>query len=884
MSTPVNRDEDVTFGGRDEPERTVETSSVDRSPTSSGRWSGRFTPGTLFAGRYRLVALLGRGGMGEVYRAEDLTLDQTVALKFLPEQVATDALHLARFHNELRIARQVSHKNVCRLYDLGESDGQRFLTMEYVDGEDLSSLLRRIGRFPQERAVAIARQLCAGVAAAHERSVIHRDLKPANVMIDGDGNVRITDFGIATVEADSREAFVGTPHYMAPEQLNGKPASIKTDIYSLGLVLFEVFTGKRVHDAPTLNDLRALHDTGTITTPSSIVTELDPAIERVILRCLDKDPDRRPATALAVAAALPGADALAAALAAGETPSPELLASAGEVEALPVLPGLTAVAWTLASLIAAAMLAPGATIARLVPLDKPPEVLADRAEQILSSLGYAGARGDSAHGFVADNDYINWLGSIDRSAGRWDVLAGGSPPALFYWYRTSPRDLTPRPLAFNVTRNDPPPNDSGMHTVTLDTRGQLLQFSSVPPQFDPAPFEASGSQPWSSMFALAGLDFARFSPVAPLWNPRDFADTRAAFEGPLPAEPAHQVRVEAASYRERPVSFSLIGPWTRPTRMQPLQRSPTDRIANAIFTVLIIALVGGASVLARHNVRIRRADRRGATRVAIFLVVLECLAWLVGYHHVPDVRVEVGSFTVILADAVLGSAILWIMYVALEPYCRRFWPATLLGWSRLLSGRIRDPRVGRDVLIGVSLGVLWLLIDIARRLAPTFIGYAAIPRLGSEVSTLLGVSETAIILILITLRQLSQALGFLLMFVVLRLITRRAWASISIGTVLLLVWWSDFGPAPSFWLELAMEVAIVAVFTVAVIRFGLLTAVVALTVAKVGQAIPLTLDFSHWSATPSNLTLLGILTLSLFGYYASRAGQPLFGRLEPRES
>ena len=147
-------------------------------------------------------------------------------------------------------------------------------------------------------------------------------------MIDGDGNVRITDFGIATVEADTREALVATPHYMAPEQLNGKPASIKTDIYSLGLVLFEVFTGKRVHDAPTISELHALHDSGTVTTPSAIVSDLDPAIERVILRCLDKDPNRRPANALAVAAALPGADALAAALAAGETPSPELLASA----------------------------------------------------------------------------------------------------------------------------------------------------------------------------------------------------------------------------------------------------------------------------------------------------------------------------------------------------------------------------------------------------------------------------------------------------------------------------------------------------------------------------------------------------------------------------
>src|SRR5690242_20896463 len=185
----------------------------------------------MIAARYRLVALLGRGGMGEVYRADDLTLDQPVALKFLPDGVAADPARLAQFHGELRVARQVSHKNVCRLYDLGDADGRRFLTMEYVDGEDLAALLRRIGRFPPDKAIDVARQLCAGVAAAHARGVIHRDLKPANVMLDGEGHVRITDFGIATVDNGASVGLAGTPQYMAPEQLRGQAASIKTDLY-----------------------------------------------------------------------------------------------------------------------------------------------------------------------------------------------------------------------------------------------------------------------------------------------------------------------------------------------------------------------------------------------------------------------------------------------------------------------------------------------------------------------------------------------------------------------------------------------------------------------------------------------------------------------------
>src|SRR5579862_1958457 len=327
------------------PVRTVGTSDITVDPRATPLSPlHRFAPGAIVAGRYRLVALLGRGGMGEVYRADDLTLEQPVALKFLPlvatSGSAEDADRLARLHNELRTARQVSHKNVCRVYDLGDADGRRFITMEYVDGEDLGSLLRRIGRIPQDKAIQIARQLCAGVAAAHERGVLHRDLKPANVMIDGDGNVRITDFGIATGSGDAGTDVAGTPKYMAPEQLAGRPASIKSDIYALGLILFEIFTGRRVYDANTLGDVKQLHAAATMTMPSALVRDLDPAVERVILRCLESDPHRRPASALTVAAALPGGDPLAAALSAGETPSPDLLAAAGESEAWEVAPAL----------------------------------------------------------------------------------------------------------------------------------------------------------------------------------------------------------------------------------------------------------------------------------------------------------------------------------------------------------------------------------------------------------------------------------------------------------------------------------------------------------------------------------------------------------------
>jgi serine/threonine-protein kinase len=225
---------------------------------------------------------------------------------------------------------------VCRTYDIVDADGEHFITMEYVDGEDLSSLLRRIGRLPQDKAIEISRQLCAGLAAAHDKGVLHRDLKPANVMLDGRGRVRITDFGIAALaeELHGKDVRSGTPAYMAPEQLKDGTASVRSDIYSLGMVMYELFTGREAFHAESLAQLENLRKTGSPATPSTIVRDIDPLVERVIMRCLEVDPRDRPTSAIAVAAALPGGDPLAMALAAGETPSPEMVAQAGEFGAL----------------------------------------------------------------------------------------------------------------------------------------------------------------------------------------------------------------------------------------------------------------------------------------------------------------------------------------------------------------------------------------------------------------------------------------------------------------------------------------------------------------------------------------------------------------------
>src|SRR5215467_11605994 len=350
---------EFSSGTKQSQSRKQVSESGRRHPSSSGSvlTEGRFLPGRLLAGRYRIIALLGKGGMGEVYRADDLTLGQPVALKFLPEEAMRDEGLLERFRNEVRIARRVSHPNVCRVYDVGEVDGHTFFTMEYVDGEDLASLLRRIGRLPQDKALEIARQLCAGLAAAHAKGVLHRDLKPANIMLDGRGQVRITDFGIAGVAEQIRDARSGTPAYMSPEQLAGKEVTARSDIYALGIVLCELITGKR----PPLEVGSA---------------DLDLMVEQVIQRCLVPDPQLRPGSALAVAAALPGGDPLAAALARGETPSPEVVANAGPVEGLRPWVAVTYLAAVIVGLGFQCVLRQRGDLINQVPMENSSEVLA----------------------------------------------------------------------------------------------------------------------------------------------------------------------------------------------------------------------------------------------------------------------------------------------------------------------------------------------------------------------------------------------------------------------------------------------------------------------------------------------------------------------------
>jgi serine/threonine protein kinase/Tfp pilus assembly protein PilF len=272
------------------PEKIADTETVE-APKEE------LTRGSTLANRYEIIEELGKGGMGRVYRVEDTKLKQEVALKLIKPEIAKDKKSIERFRNELKIARNIRHKNVCGMFDLGEAGGAHFITMEYVRGEDLKSFIHRSGQLTIGTAIRISKQVCEGLVEAHKLGVVHRDLKPSNVMIDKEGNARIMDFGIArSLESKGitgAGVMIGTPEYMSPEQVEGKEVDQRSDIYSLGVILYEMVTGRVPFEGDTPFTVGVKHKSEIPRNPKEINAQVTDDLSNVILKCLEKDKDKR---------------------------------------------------------------------------------------------------------------------------------------------------------------------------------------------------------------------------------------------------------------------------------------------------------------------------------------------------------------------------------------------------------------------------------------------------------------------------------------------------------------------------------------------------------------------------------------------------------------
>jgi len=826
----------------------------------------QFAPGSVIAGRYRIVSLLGSGGMGEVYRADDMKLGQQVALKFLPAAFARDAGLLELLHDEVRLGRQVSHPNVCRIYDIGEWDGAHFVAMEYVDGEDLGRLLQRIGRLAHDKAVEISRGLAAGLAAAHAKGILHRDLKPANIMIDGRGEPRITDFGLALASDESVDSNVvaGTPAYMAPEQFDGKAATVQSDLYALGLVLYEIFTGRRARSGKTVPDLRREHTTE-VATPSSVVRDIEPAVERIILRCLESDPAMRPRSARQVFEALPGGDPLAAALAAGETPSPRLVAAAG-IEG--TLTPAAAWAWVAAIVILLScvlVLTAGWRIMSKVPFDKPPEVLEQNAIDAGRALGIEPGN-YRLPGFEPQNQYLAWITEHDRSPQRFDHLRSG-PPAVVFWLRQSPAPLTPNSDLTAATKDDPPLRD-GMDTIEVDTTGKLVGLTAEPRGKNGVHAD------WIKLLHLAGFDAASMTPVSPRSTPPFFADERAAWDGVWPDDHMKRAHIEAAAAGGVPVFLRITGPWNDDTGA--INRQPFSSPALALFmTILITTLAIVTILLAWRNLRTRRGDRSGALRVAIVVFCIESGSALLDADHRAAFGHEAHIVIATLRIALFWAAAFFFLYIALEPYVRRRWPERLIGWSRLLAGNVRDPLVGRDLLIGIAAGLAHVTLANSANWLPSRLGLRppGAPH-SSNLDVLLGVRHALAAIISAASSGIITGLTLVVILVSLAIVLRRR-SLAAIGLYVLQLTAYSFAAGSNRYI-LASSVFIAAIYTVVIVRAGLLSIATAQTIFVVTFSLPISADFSAWFLPSAIVPVVFTILLTAFAFHTALGGQPMW--------
>jgi len=460
--------------------------------------------------------------------------------------------------------------------------------------------------------------------------------------------------------------------------------------------------------------------------------------------------------------------------------------------------------------------------------------------------------------------------------------------------------------AGNVTFGNPPAAISGMANVQLDPGGRLMYLQVVPPQRDEL-FNYQGDQrgdagggasaatgsgasagmrtrevDWSWVFQAAGLEMTRFTPTPSIWNPLIDCDLRAAWTGEYADQPGVPIRVETCSYGGRPAWFEVFPPWSKPNRLEVPHQAAATRFAIGLGLVVVCIVMIAGLFLARRNLRLGRSDRRGAFRIAMTLFVCQLLFWLLRTHHVGDVG-EIGLALRGLQDALLIAAMVWLIYIALEPSVRRLWPDVLISWNRLMAGRFTDPLVGRDLLVGGLAGVLVTMGFLLLNLVPGLIGQpATVPQL-SALDPLIGTREAMGLWLGSQASALAQPIGVLFVALLMRVLVRRQWLAVSLVIVLFASFAALIRVELSVGPEGASTTGPIVVFVVAVlmwtlimhtlIRSGLLACVFLFFIANSIFLFPISPNLTTWYAARSMFSLVVVVALSVYAFVIARTGK-----------
>jgi len=500
-----------------------------------------------------------------------------------------------------------------------------------------------------------------------------------------------------------------------------------------------------------------------------------------------------------------------------------------------------------------------------LPLENSPEALSRDAQKLVQNFGYTARPADRAWGLRYNDNYVNYLNRHPAEAkSRWQHPDAGQPPLIHFWYRQSPAPIAAvRGFDVAVSFTDPPMETSGMVRLRTDLDGKLLQFETVTPQVEAPAGQPAAPFDWSRLFQAAGLDMSKFQPTDPQWSPLTNADARAAWTAPV--EPAGTtLRVEAAAWRGRLVFFRISGPWSVPEQ-KPLPAGTTNQIPSLI--VVYLALFAACGIAWRHA-RTGKSDQAGALKMGGLYFVWMAGARMLFAHHTATLS-ELNVFWSTVSTALINGGAVWVIYLALEPWVRRSWPHTIIGWNRFRAKGLRDPLVGRDLLYGMGFGILTVGLQLAGTAFGGDGGQPFMPALESlmgvryELSNLLNALNSAVF---------GGLLNLFILFL-LRVVLRKQWiatfAFVAIASVT-----QAFGSSTP-WVDypVAAITGLVAAFIL--LRFGLLAAMSATACLQLLESCPPTLDFSSWYIGLALIPPAAVALIALYGFRTALAGRPL---------